>query len=207
MGPTQDDRTLAAIADALDRPLTVNEEAGNMVEAHYERLLAQGHLAHRGPEAARVKMATLPTGSEPLYNPIGTAPGVRLSHDETRLYILPGVPEELETMFAEAVLPDLKAHFELNTWAEDALLVHCDDEAEVAQPLEGVAERHPDVYVKSLARPFPEATREGLKVIAATSSSSKSAAQQAVEEALTDLRRTLEDAGFTVTTLTPKEET
>jgi len=62
-----------------------------------------------------------------------------------------------------------------------------------------VVRRHPDVYVKSLAKPFPAASREGLRVIAATSAATRDAAQRAVEETFSDLRGTLEDAGFEVT--------
>lgn len=200
LGPTDDDLTLSAIAKALERPLEENEEARRMVERHYDRLLEQGHLENHGPKAARAKMATLPQGASPLYNPVGTAPGMRLTHDGVNLYVLPGVPKELEAMFAEAVLPDIKCHFTLNAWAEQELVVYCDDEAEIAEPLRKVAERHPDVYVKSLAKPFPAASREGLKVIAATSATSEEAAKRAVESALADLHRRFEEAGFDVTT-------
>jgi molybdenum cofactor synthesis domain-containing protein len=199
LGPTEDDLTLTAIAEALDRPLALNPEAQTMVERHYDRLLDQGLLENRGPEAARAKMATLPEGATPLANPVGTAPGIRLIHEDVHLYVLPGVPEELETMFAEAVLPDLRSHFTLNQWAERALIVHCEDEADIAEPLRGVVRRHPDVYVKSLAKPFPAASREGLRVIVATSAVTRDAARRAVEETFSDLRGTLEDAGFEVT--------
>lgn len=200
LGPTEDDLTLSAIAKALNRPLEENQEARRMVERHYDRLLDQEHLKNRGPEAARAKMATLPQGSSPLYNPVGTAPGIRLTYDNVHLYVLPGVPRELEAMFAESVLPDIRCHFTLTQWAERSLVVHCDDEADIAEPLRNVSERHPDVYVKSLAKPFPAASQEGLKVIAATSASSQEAAKRAVEAALADLHRRFEEAGFDVTT-------
>ncbi len=203
LGPTEDDLTLSAIAQALDRPLEANAEARQLVEHHYDRLLNLGHLENRGPEAARIKMATLPQGASPLLNPVGTAPGIRLAHKDTYLYVLPGVPKELEAMFAEAVLPDLKHHFTLNQWAEQALIVHCDDEADIANPLRDVTAQHPDVYVKSLAKPFPAASREGLKVIAATSTATREEAERAVKEALSDLRQRFEDAGFDVTLPAP----
>ncbi len=198
LGPTEDDLTLSATAQALDRPLEENAEARKLVEHHYDRLLDRSHLKHRGPEAARAKMAMLPQGAVPLRNPVGTAPGVQLSHKQTHLYVLPGVPKELEAMFAEAVLPDLRCHFTLNRWAERALVVHCDDEADIVEPLRKVAQRHPDVYVKSLAKPFPAASQEGLKVIATTSAETDEAAKHAVEEALADLHKRFRNAGFDV---------
>lgn len=198
LGPTEDDLTLSAIAQAFDRPLEDNVEARRLVERHYDRLLDRGHLKNRGPEATRTKMAVLPEGAIPLPNPVGTAPGIRLVHEGIHLYVLPGVPKELEAMFADAVVPDLRSHFTLDTWAERAIVVHCDDEADIAAPLREVAHRHPDVYVKSLAKPFPAASREGLKVIAATSAETDEAAERAVEEALSDLRKRFENAGFEV---------
>jgi molybdopterin-biosynthesis enzyme MoeA-like protein len=82
---------------------------------------------------------------------------------------------------------------------EQALIVHCDDEADIAEPLRHVTEQHPDVYVKSLAKPFPAASREGLEVIAATSAATREEAERAVKEALSDLRQRFEDAEFDVT--------
>lgn len=198
LGPTEDDLTLAALAQALGRPLALHPEAQALVERHYDRLLALGQLDHRGPAAARRKMATLPQGAQPLPNPVGTAPGVKVQHDATGIYVLPGVPSELEGILTESVIPELKARFDLGAWAQEALVVHCEDEAEIAQPLREVVHRHPAVYLKSLAKPFPEASAEGLRVIATTTAEDAGTAQQAVHEALADLRDTLESAGFRV---------
>lgn len=196
LGPTDDDLTLAAIADTLNRPLTFNPAASDLVELHYDRLIAQAYLAQRGPEAARRKMATLPEGGAPLYNAIGTAPGVRLEHDGTVIYVLPGVPAELEVIFGEVIVPELRQRFHAATWAEGALLVYCNDEAEIAVALQQVAGRHPDVYVKSLAQPFPAATDDGLRVIATAQADSTVLAQNAVAGALEDLQRTLATTGL-----------
>lgn len=198
LGPTEDDLTLAALAAALDRPLILDPEARRLVEIHYEQLLAQGYLEHRGPEAARAKMARIPQGATPLPNPMGTAPGIRLEHEATRIYVLPGVPKELDAIFEETLVPELRSAFDLGGWAEKSLRVHVDDEALVASPLEEVRGRHPDVYLKSLAQPFPSAGREGLRIIAAAQASDVERAQDAVRVALADLRRTLEEAGLRV---------
>jgi nicotinamide-nucleotide amidase len=44
---------------------------------------------------ARRKMVTLPSGSVPLDNDVGTAPGVRISAGRTTIFCLPGVPAEM----------------------------------------------------------------------------------------------------------------
>ncbi len=198
LGPTQDDLTLAAIAQALHRPLRLSADALRLVDQHYARLLTQHHVQHSGPRAAREKMATLPQGATPLHNPVGTAPGVRLEHDGVLLYVLPGVPEEMEAMLAESVLPELHSRFRLEVWAEQALMVRCEDEATIAPHLRRVSERHPDVYLKSLARPFPAARREGLRIIAAARAPEEAQAVAMARRALDDLRQQLTTAGFVV---------
>jgi len=201
LGPTADDLTLSALAQALHVPLALNSAAEALVERHYDRLLAQHYLTQRGPAFARQKMATLPRGAYPLPNPVGTAPGVKLEHQETLIYILPGVPAELEAIFATSVAPELLRHFNPGIWAEHSLRVHCDDEADLAIPLRDVARRHPDVYLKSLAKPFPAASTEGLQVIAVALATTAAEAHAAAQKALNDLRRTAEAAGIRVSDL------
>jgi molybdenum cofactor synthesis domain-containing protein len=198
LGPTQDDLTLQALAKALQRPLEDSDQARRLVEEQYEQLLDRGYLHHSGPEAAREKMSRVPEGATPLPNPIGTAPGVMIEHQATLIYVLPGVPAEMEAILTESILPQLRERFELGAWAQSALRVYVSDEAEVAQPLEDVGRRHPNVYLKSLARPFPAASEEGLRVIVATQAPSEAEAKETVERALTDLRQTFEDAGHRV---------
>jgi len=198
LGPTEDDLTLAALADTLHLPLVVNAAAVELVEAHYSRLLEQHYLTHHGPAFARRKMATLPEGASPMPNPVGTAPGVKMEYQGTLIYVLPGVPAELEAIFAATIVPELLQCFPPAAWVEHTLLVHCDDEAEAAIPLHEVARRHPNVYLKSLAKPFPSAGVEGLRVIAAAQATTEVAAQAAVVEALSDLQHTLEAAGLHV---------
>jgi nicotinamide-nucleotide amidase len=199
LGPTEDDLTLSALADALHAPLALNRTALDLVEHHYDRLLAQHYLAQRGPAFARQKMATLPCGAQPLPNPVGTAPGVRLERQGTVLYILPGVPAELEAIFTTAIAPELLRRFNPGAWAEHTLLIHVDDEADLAIPLHDVSQRHPEVYLKSLAKPFPAAGAEGLLVMATALAPTAAAAHAAAHVALEDLRHTAEAAGLRVT--------
>lgn len=200
LGPTGDDLTLAALAEALELPLEEQPQARALVEAHYDRLLAQGYLAQRGPEAARRKMATLPHGATPLPNPIGTAPGVRLEHGESLLYCLPGVPAELLAIYDATIEPELQARFARGVWVEQALIARCNDEADVAAPLREVVARHPDVYIKSLAQPFPDAQEAGLRIIAAARAATQAEGEARVAAALTDLQKTLERAKIETST-------
>ncbi len=198
LGPTGDDLTLSALAQALALPLVEDATARALVEQQYQQLLARGYLLQWGPETARQKMARLPQGATPLPNPVGTAPGVRLEHGPTLIFCLPGVPAELEAIFSAWVEPELLHRFGPSSWVEAALIAHCDDEAALADPLREVAARHPAVYLKSLARPFPAAHVEGVRVVAAVRAETEAAGQAQVAQTLADLEQCLDQAGIPV---------
>ena len=81
LGPTEDDLTLRAVAAALGRPLVEHPGAREMVARTYAELARRGHVASAEMTPARLKMARLPEGAEPLANGVGAAPGalVRLA--------------------------------------------------------------------------------------------------------------------------------
>ncbi|AWB26371.1 competence/damage-inducible protein A [Halococcoides cellulosivorans] len=88
LGPTHDDRTMAAIAALFDRPLEPHPDAIAYLEA--ERGYSNEELA--------ADTVALPAGARHLPNSEGVAPGAVV---ET-VYVLPGVPAEMKAMF-EAV--------------------------------------------------------------------------------------------------------
>ena len=104
LGPTADDLTREAIADAFDRPLEFREEAF----AHIASLFAQRQRPM--PERNRVQ-AMLPVGARIIPNPHGTAPGIDLtlqsSTNSCRIFCLPGVPAEMKQMYEQTVAPTL----------------------------------------------------------------------------------------------------
>jgi nicotinamide-nucleotide amidase len=99
LGPTDDDLTRQAFAKFLGVELQLHEELLEKIQQRFaERNLPM-------PEKNRTQ-AYIPAGAKSLEN-IGTAPGILAEH-KGKLYIaLPGVPMEMERMFA-AVLPELK---------------------------------------------------------------------------------------------------
>ncbi len=78
LGPTFDDKTLAGMAKALNRKLAVNTEALKMVKEKYETYARKKGAGTVELTQARVKMATLPEKAEPISNPVGTVPGIRV---------------------------------------------------------------------------------------------------------------------------------
>ncbi len=107
LGPTLDDLTREAMAQAFDRPLELHPASLVRIEEMFTQ------RRRPMPERNRVQ-AYLPSGSEPIVNPHGTAPGVDLSIEMTsghrcRLFALPGVPAELKQMWKETVEPSIEA--------------------------------------------------------------------------------------------------
>ncbi|MCP3982425.1 MAG: CinA family nicotinamide mononucleotide deamidase-related protein [bacterium] len=97
LGPTEDDRTRGALADALGRPL----------ERDPEKLAALERFFSRRGLPLRKKQADRPRGSAWIPNPVGTAPGIAWEEGEVRLFALPGVPAEMRAMFEGGVEPRL----------------------------------------------------------------------------------------------------
>lgn len=180
LGPTADDLTLAAVArgaggsTALTTGVAVrlHEKARQMVSDRYDELAAQGILAEGGLNPAREKMAYLPEGATPLHNPVGTAPGVLLKAGQTTIICLPGVPAELKGIFATSLQPFLRQTFGAGVFVERVVAAECNDESLLAPVVNRVAADHPDVYVKSWARPFGETV--WLKITLSASGSDRS---------------------------------
>jgi molybdopterin-biosynthesis enzyme MoeA-like protein len=191
LGPTADDRTLLAVAEALKRPVAIHPHAREMVESAYGRLRAKGLVAKGGLNAAREKMCTLPIGGEPVPNPIGTAPGVlvRLPGGAAVL-CLPGVPEETRAVFDEAlgVLKDLVPRA---FTAQREVEAPTSDESALRPLLDRLAEEFPDVRIKSHAPGFGQKDVR-IRVTLEACAPSRAAAESAVEGAL---RRLLALAG------------
>jgi len=111
MGPTADDLTLYSIGKATHRPLVLNSEAMRMVEERYAYLAKQGHFDNGAITPAREKMAKLPEGASPIYNPVGVAPAMVLKTRVTTILSLPGTPNELQEIFNGPIQPTLSQIF------------------------------------------------------------------------------------------------
>jgi len=104
LGPTPDDLTAEAAAQASGQDLVLNERGLEQVESFFR-------ARNRHMPALNRKQAMLPAGAELIENPIGTAPGFSLSLSGCRFSFLPGVPGEMKAMFTQGVAPDLIERF------------------------------------------------------------------------------------------------
>jgi nicotinamide-nucleotide amidase len=103
LGPTPDDLTREAIALVFGETPVVDPE----LERWLRELWARRDLPF--PEL-NLKQAWRIPSAEPLPNPNGTAPGWFASRADGRIAIaLPGPPREMRPMWAEHVLPRLRA--------------------------------------------------------------------------------------------------
>ncbi|MFZ9889354.1 MAG: competence/damage-inducible protein A, partial [Myxococcota bacterium] len=88
IGPTHDDKTYEAVAQAFGRALAYDESVLARMREHYEER-GRGEL-----NAARRRMALLPSGSDVLPVPALWVPVVVVEN----VYVLPGVPVMFERM-------------------------------------------------------------------------------------------------------------
>ena len=100
IGPTVDDVTRQAVADATGRKLVYSTELEAEIAERFSRF-------GRPMADNNKRQAYIPEGATPLTNPVGTAP-CYLSEDVNGrgcIISLPGVPRELEHMMENTVIP------------------------------------------------------------------------------------------------------
>ncbi len=107
LGPTPDDRTFSALAEALDRPLVVWEETRARIERRVRRMHEAGLLESAEVTEGNLRMARIPAGPAHVFrNRRGMAPGVVYEVEGTRIFVLPGVPMEMKGIFTEELEPE-----------------------------------------------------------------------------------------------------
>ena len=100
LGPTKDDLTRQAIADAAGVELALDEKA----LAHIESIFTRNQ---RTMSPANRQQAAFPMGGQTIHNEEGTAPGVDLTHKGSRVFAMPGVPYEMKLMWDSFVAPEI----------------------------------------------------------------------------------------------------
>lgn len=102
LGPTCDDLTKVALAEAFGKKLIYHEPSAQRIR---ERFAAM----ERPVTENNYQQAMVPEGCTVLDNDWGTAPGVAFEADGTHVILLPGPPRECEMMFRHRAVPYLKA--------------------------------------------------------------------------------------------------
>lgn len=106
LGPTSDDLTAEAVANAFGLMLEFDEIAFAQIKRFFDN-------RNRPMPDTNRKQAMLPAGAERIDNEWGTAPGFSLLYGRCWFAFLPGVPFEMRHLFLEKVRPALADRFAL----------------------------------------------------------------------------------------------
>jgi nicotinamide-nucleotide amidase len=101
LGPTEDDVTRDAVAQAIGRKLVYHPEIAEKLEQRFLQMF------RKMPEINR-RQAFLVQGAEMLPNDRGTAPGQWIEENGAWILLLPGPPHELKAMFQKQCMPRLE---------------------------------------------------------------------------------------------------
>lgn len=132
LGGTPDDVTREAIAFAFE-----------VTQEEVPELAADLRARFRSAPEYAARWALLPRGSRPLANPLGGAPGFAIGN----VWVLPGLPSEMEAMFA-AVEEEFRRGAPIGAWRR----VYRTRESAIAAALVEAGERWPGALVGSYPR-------------------------------------------------------
>ena len=150
LGPTFDDMTLEGVAKGLERDIELNQHAYNSIKKAYENATRRGILKLEGMTKEREKMAYLPHGSTPLPNTVGTAPGVKIKERNTKIFILPGVPAEMKSMFRNVITPLLRE--KEGKFIEKGFIFTGIGESQIAPYVTKLEHEYPKLWIKTHPR-------------------------------------------------------
>ncbi|MFN3152153.1 CinA family nicotinamide mononucleotide deamidase-related protein [Bremerella sp.] len=104
LGPTDDDLTRQALANATSTKLELDQDSLEHIQRRFS-------MRGREMPPKNQIQAMFPVGSRIIHNPNGTAPGIDLDYSvglhHSRFIALPGVPAEMKEMWAASVVPSL----------------------------------------------------------------------------------------------------
>jgi molybdenum cofactor synthesis domain-containing protein len=205
LGPTEDDKTLEAVAIAFRVGLKLNEDAYRMVSERYRQLFAEGLVDSPEITEPRRKMAILPKGAVPIFNPVGTAPAVWFEWKRGHtLLCLPGVPRELVGIWESTLPPFLMGLLGRGYFKLVEVIAEICDESKLAPIVSEVAKAHPSVYVKSRASRFGRDVK--LKITLSMSSEGKEEVDAEVNSAVAHLQSLLKSMGINSEVVEPHHD-
>ena len=102
LGPTQDDITRDALALVMGVPMVRHPDLEDLLRAKFRS------FGRREMPESNLRQADVPEGARYLIPSRGTAPGLVADlPGGTRIYAVPGVPEEMVEMMEGTILPEL----------------------------------------------------------------------------------------------------
>jgi nicotinamide-nucleotide amidase len=92
LGPTFDDISREAFADALDAELVYHDKIYDYIRKELRKRDVE-------PTENNRRQGNVPEGCDYVLNPVGTAPGIIYKNENVRVALLPGPPKELKGVF------------------------------------------------------------------------------------------------------------
>jgi len=146
IGPTTDDLTREAVASALGRALVCQEWIVDGIRAKF------ASFGREMPESNR-KQADVIEGAVVLANARGTAPGQRIEVGGRTIFLLPGVPREVEGLIAKDLDPWLEKRFPGQAMETRHLRVACVSESSLEQLIAPYYEEYGSEGLSVLSQP------------------------------------------------------
>ena len=166
LGPTVDDPTREAVARAAGVKTEFRDDLWEQVVAVISRY-------GRTPSENQKRQAFVPKGAIGIPNPVGTAPCFILETERNAVISLPGVPNEMEHILHESIIPYLQKRFDLDQIIKIRIL-HCaglgegmidekiDDLETLSNPTVGLAAHTGVVDVRIAAKAKNEAEADAM---------------------------------------------
>ena len=166
LGPTVDDPTREAVARAAGVELEFREDLWQQVVAIISRY-------GRKPSENQKRQAYIPKGAIGISNPVGTAPCFIVENERNAVISLPGVPNEMEYILHESIIPYLQQRFNLDQIIKIRVL-HCaglgeglidekiDDLEKLSNPTVGLAAHTGVVDIRIAAKAKSEAEADDM---------------------------------------------
>jgi nicotinamide-nucleotide amidase len=141
LGPTSDDVTVEALAQAMGVPLVEHAATLARLRARFERV-------GRTFSDNNARQARVPQGAQVVQNPVGTAPMLVLTLGGCTAFVVPGVPDEYRLLVQDEVLPRIAA---VGSASGTRNVVR----VRLLRTI-GLPESHLDAKVRDIARAHPE---------------------------------------------------
>ena len=166
LGPTVDDPTREAVARAAGVELEFREDLWEQVVSIISRY-------GRKPSENQKRQAYIPKGALAIPNPVGTAPCFIVETEYNAVASLPGVPNEMEHILHESIIPYLQKRFDLNEIIKIRIL-HCaglgegmidekiDDLEKLSNPTVGLAAHTGIVDIRIAAKAKSDAEADAM---------------------------------------------
>lgn len=145
LGPTDDDKTLEALARFTGRSVIVSENVLKLMAERRNMSPSQFQPRHR-------KMSSTIEGAECMPSPIGWAPLTILRMGETIIFTMPGPPKEVQSCFTTYIIEEIKKVTQNHSFAKRLRIEM--REIELVPLVNQISKAFPEAYIKPLVSEY-----------------------------------------------------